>query len=68
MNSLLESHTPDLLSYNLALLACARKGEATKTLQILGDMRRAGFLPTSVGYSAAMSSFERAGNVDQVTR
>lgn len=59
-------HQPDLLSFNLALAACARSGDATKTLRLLGDMRKAGLLPTTVSYSTAVSSCERAGKVDQV--
>lgn len=61
-------HQPDLLSFNLALAACARKGEATKTLRLLGDMRKAGLLPTTVSFSTAVKSCERAGKADEVSR
>lgn len=54
------------MSFNLGLAACARKGEAARTLSLLGDMRRAGLLPTSVSYGAAVASCERAGDVDEV--
>lgn len=61
------SHQPDLLSFNLALAACARNGEAAKTLRLLGDMRKAGLLPTTVSFSTAVKSCERAGRADEVS-
>lgn len=55
-----------MLSFNLGLAACARMGEAARTLRLLADMRRAGLLPTSVSYGTAVTSCERAGDVEQV--
>ncbi|CAN0537677.1 unnamed protein product, partial [Ectocarpus sp. 8 AP-2014] len=52
---------PDLLSFNLALSACARRGDANRTLRLLGDMRRADLLPTTYSFSSAVKSCERAG-------
>lgn len=63
---LVRRHQPDLLSFNLALSACARKGEAQKTLRLLGDMRKAGLLPTTVSFSTAVKSCEMAGRADEV--
>lgn len=61
-------YVPDLLSFNLALAACAREREAARALRLLGEMRKAGLLPTSVSYGSALASFQRAGDVDQVQR
>ncbi|CAN0577677.1 unnamed protein product, partial [Ectocarpus sp. 12 AP-2014] len=56
----------DLLSFNLALSACARRGDANRTLRLLGDMRRADLLPTTYSFSSAVKSCERAGKADEV--
>ncbi|CAM9860481.1 unnamed protein product, partial [Ectocarpus sp. 12 AP-2014] len=59
-------YQPDLLSFNLALSACARRGDANRTLRLLGDMRRADLLPTTYSFSSAVKSCERAGKADEV--
>lgn len=53
--------TPDVITFNNIMKACAKDGMWEKTLDVLDSMDRFGIAPNVVSFSIAMNACEKKG-------
>ena len=54
--------TPTLISYNLALAACAKAGQGDAAMAALAEAEGAGLKPDTVTYSSVIAALSRREN------
>ena len=54
---------PDLISYNSAILACAKSQQTQRALDLLSEMESRGVMPEDRAYNAAISACTNGNDI-----